>query len=132
MRTRLTLLACLFVFVLIVLGCNNDSVPLRFTGATETWEAEYAVNKVSNQLHEEELVLRYKGKDELNSTVKFEFNTNGGGGSLVSEVTGNQKVFKIKGGGSGAVPTQEDIVTVRAQWNGKTEEFTLTHKLEAM
>lgn len=127
MRARLLHAVWSVVLIFALLGCSSGAESLRFKGETETWEAEFLVTKVSNQFHEEELVLRYIGEEKLGSTIIYEFTTAGGRGKAERPVIGNEKVFKIKSSGNGAVPTQDDTVDVKVEWNGKTEEFKLTH-----
>lgn len=128
MRSRLLYFVSSVAIVLSVVGCNHSHEPLRFTGETDTWEAEFVVTHIGDQFHEEELVLSYKGEEQLKSNVRVEFSTVSGSGSADTPVIGGQKVFKMKGGGNGAIPTKEDIVHVKVQWNEEAEELKLIHK----
>ncbi|MFC4558207.1 hypothetical protein ACFO3D_08275 [Virgibacillus kekensis] len=115
-----------------------------FKGESDNWRAEYHVN-AEQVFYEEDDTLKgaseseevfkliYKGSlDELAEVNqlewKYETVAGGGGGTRdFGEHFPDTKVFTQYSGGNGAIEPGDQEIKVSVQWDGNTEEFTLTN-----
>ncbi len=145
------ILSCICVIsMLLFAGCNEDqdvkNHSYTFRDENDLWEAEYKLEgstvfftNEKGALEAEDhfddaLIVAYKGKlQDLQDIRKVKISYDGAsrGGSLNTEYGEkehiNSKVFKLLGGGSGAIPSEDDVIRVTIQIDdGETQNLELT------
>jgi hypothetical protein len=136
--------------MLLFAGCNKDqdvkNYSYTFRDENDLWEAEYKLegsiifftnDKGTLEVEDhfdDALIVAYKGKlQDLQGIRKVKISYDGAskGGSLNAEYGEkehiNSKVFKLIGGGSGAIPSEDGVIKVTIQideWETQNLELT--------
>lgn len=148
---RFIALSCICVIsMLLVAGCSKDKdvtyYNYTFRDENDLWEAEYKLEGsttfYTNEQgaldvethHKDALIVAYKGKlQDLQGIrhVKISYRGTFSGGSMEEEYGEgkyfNSKVFKLTGGGSGAITPEDDVIKVTLQiddWETQNLELT--------
>jgi len=76
--------------------------------------------------HYEKPLLIFKGNPEDIDKITFSYETTGGGGAgEIYDFNKDGRIELGRGGGNGAMPTENDVYTFTVEWNGKKETFDL-------
>lgn len=119
---------CLFVLVLFILGACSNEQSFILKGESENWSGVYNGYTYDNSNEKSELTLSYKGDySEIKGNIKYEYETDGGGGE--GDVSPLEKPIKVNVSCGGcAVNNKDDVMTVTVSWNNKSETFKLQSK----
>ncbi len=145
------MLSCICVIsMLLFAGCSKDKDVINynytFRDENDLWEAEYKLEGSTtfytndkgalevDSHFDDALIVAYKGKlQDLQGirNVKIAYESSSGGGNLKAEYGEeehiNSKVFKLTGGGSGATPSEDDVIKVTIEiddWETQNLELT--------
>ncbi|MGG3622273.1 hypothetical protein ABES25_01685 [Bacillus gobiensis] len=119
----------LFLMILVVLCLSACSKNMTFSGESENWTAEFFLFQ-HNEMEDANIVLRYKGEEEINSIGPFEYKAEsiGYGFARGGAELNKEGVFEDSEGPSERTTPENEEIETTVKWKWKTEKIILTLK----
>lgn len=133
------------VMLMLLTSCNTETTHFNytFTGESETWSAVYeqqasqkltiqkdrVKNAETTNIHS--FQLQYKGKQTDLGEIKqltYKYEGTSGSGSQTMEGPVPVALLKMSGIGNGAVESEDSVIKVTVEWDGKSEQFELANE----
>ncbi|MBK5243337.1 MAG: hypothetical protein JJD95_19350 [Clostridium sp.] len=126
----------------IVFKQLNDGKEIIYSGESTNWEGTFNLKYYEHwwedetgklryeSYHDSSPLIKYKMPDITSvGTVNFEYETTAGGGSITGVKPNKEGYLEVgRSGGSGAIPSENEEVTFKVNWNGKEETIILKVK----